>query len=321
MSCFDDLIDRYRRLLADGKSKLQSGWGPSPVEAWKLDFQFEAADVPQFLANSLSAGTINPPDRTNRARNVERAAPYGERGFLDGFRASWQLRSLFHKYSSILPAELRKRYTQIVGDDGRFGIQRTQVNGLGDVTDASIRQSYYALHLSRFLQPGMTAMEIGAGYGGTAARLHREVPSVRYVITDLPLNLLLAAVFLEDHFPGELQTIWLEEDERSLNKSFVLVAPWLLPTLDMHVDLALNTMSFQHMSLQNLDFYGEMLERFTTARLYHVNRTVMRDPTDIMVSAYPFRRNYTVEQTSRSPLGKIYVEEMLVRRAAGTRHS
>jgi len=73
-----------------------------------------------------------------------------------------------------------------------------------------------------------------------------------------------------------------------------LVAPWLVERMGGPVHLAVNTMSFQHMTSRNLQYYGALMRALDTRMVYLLNRIVRRDPTDVPIAEYPFLSQYRI---------------------------
>jgi len=308
------LLDDYAALKAEAAAHSAQGWSPSPVEGWKDEFQVTADSLAEFRCHSISGGTINFPDRpaTRSAMPqpeffAPRTPAQIARGHLTVWRRCMQL-------ISALPKGHLGLYRRLAQDDGAHGAQRWMVPGIGLVTEASIRYAYYAAALSEKLGKGQPIFEIGAGFGGLAQRLVPLLDPHRYIITDLPLNMLLAYTNLSGRFPGEVGRIWLSTDRLGPAR-IQIVAPWRLTGLGLTADTAINTVSFQHMSMRNLEFYGDAMAALGVRQLYHVNRDVKRDPTDVPCSSYPFRDRFEVALSREFPfVGRNVREELMVAR-------
>lgn len=121
--------------------------------------------------------------------------------------------------------------------------------------------------------------------------------------------MLLAARFLGHFFPGRVNLVWAE-GEVPVAGCINLVAPWLVERIAAPVDLLVNFLSFQHMSLDALRFYGERLIEPRVAALYHQNRDRPRERFDLGLDDYPFRAPFTPadrrkEQDARDPDGNL----------------
>lgn len=166
-----------------------------------------------------------------------------------------------------------------------------------------------------------TLAEIGGGHGRAMRDLiwMFDVETAFYI--DLPLNMLLAARFLGHYFGGRLNVVWNEND-RVVEGGVNIVAPWLIDRIETPVDLLVNFLSFHHMSMAALRYYGERLIEPRVSTLYHENRDQPREAFDVGAANYPFRRPFRLHNSqavsvSRSPvdgsvLGKV-LGELLVR--------
>ncbi|HBJ94023.1 MAG TPA: hypothetical protein DDZ43_14175, partial [Hyphomonadaceae bacterium] len=63
---------------------------------------------------------------------------------------------------------------------------------------------------------------------------------------DLPLNVGLAATYLEACFPNRVNLVWDETDDVIAGKINV-VTPWLIDKIDEPIDLMINFLSLHHM--------------------------------------------------------------------------
>ncbi|EDP63204.1 hypothetical protein BAL199_30542 [alpha proteobacterium BAL199] len=120
-------------------------------------------------------------------------------------------------------------------------------------------------------------LEIGGGYGKTFSDACALLGVRTGIYVDLPLNLLLAASYLNKLSPGKVNLVW-SDDAEIREGAMNLVAPWLLEEkLAMPVDLALNFLSLQHMQAATQEFYLGILRRNGLGHLYHENRLHPRD--------------------------------------------
>lgn len=177
----------------------------------------------------------------------------------------------------------------------------------GRFTEASIRHGYYANRIQFLLKqygkdsPPDTVFEIGSGFGGLSLRIREILKPRRSILTDLPEDMVMAYYFLTRIFPST-QLIFRESEISKINKEGIfIVPPWLLPKIAMHVDLAVNTMSFQHMTEENLGYYFGMIEKFQCRYIYFVNRNHKSDPTDVIVDRYPVPSRYALRSRALYP--------------------
>jgi hypothetical protein len=305
----DALIGEYCALCADAARHSAEGWSPSPVEAWKDSALVTPRALANFRCSTLSGGTQNWPDRPqDRAGDAD--GLYAPRSAGEAEAAAHALALGVRESGARLPSELHEVFLRLALDDDRCGGRPVEVPGLGPVTESSIRFAYYGVLLSELVHDGDTVLEIGAGFGGTCSRLLQRRRDIRYIITDLPLNLLLAAHFLGSRLGARVRRVWTEDALAAADGQVLLVAPWLVERLGGPVHLAVNTMSFQHMTRRNLEYYGTLLATLGTKMLYMVNRVGRRDPTDVPLAEYPFLPQY--RPAMDRPFGERWRELLLL---------
>ena len=111
--------------------------------------------------------------------------------------------------------------------------------------------------------------EIGGGYGALALAITRALPSVRYVICDLPESLLFSGLYLllAGFAPQLFAT---DKPIESLKSSgFALMPNYLFPGLvadTCRIDLAINTLSMSEMSEHQVRCYARKLSRMLGER-------------------------------------------------------
>jgi len=99
-------------------------------------------------------------------------------------------------------------------------------------------------------------LEIGAGYGGVAEILIRNLEPSTYVICDLPHNLYLSAIYLAVNFPD--RSLYFVDDrapEHVDDNSLVFVTPRGLELMGDRFSLVINTYSFQEMPTSEIYRY------------------------------------------------------------------
>lgn len=148
--------------------------------------------------------------------------------------------------------------------------------------------------------------EIGAGYGGFAYFLARDLPQATYVDFDLPETALLAGYYLKASLPDR-RIVLCSESERFtaelLNEADMVVAPnYLLPQLpDDTVDLFVNTFSLSEMPRTTIEEYLLQISRSVRGYLLLnsmdrrgvINRGFERVPcSEFPVPADRFKRLY-----------------------------
>ncbi|MEM9805567.1 MAG: putative sugar O-methyltransferase [Cyanobacteria bacterium P01_D01_bin.56] len=108
-------------------------------------------------------------------------------------------------------------------------------------------------------------LEIGSGYGGLAYLLKHIIPQANYYCCDLPESLVFACLYLGLTCQEVPHTIYDASNSKVLTKldsGFKFVSNHLLGDLlaeQVHVDLAINTLSMSEMSEKQIRHYSESL--------------------------------------------------------------
>jgi hypothetical protein len=135
--------------------------------------------------------------------------------------------------------------------------------------------------LSRLMAPGerRAVWEIGAGWGGFAYQWKTLMPNTTYVITDLPELFLFSAVYLMSQFPGSRVLFHDGSDERQhelerwWEYDFIFSPHTQVDALRLtRLDLALNMVSFQEMTTEQVRQYVERAHELGASNLYSLNR-------------------------------------------------
>jgi putative sugar O-methyltransferase len=120
--------------------------------------------------------------------------------------------------------------------------------------------------------------EIGAGWGGFAYQLKTLCPNVTYVISDLPELFLFSATYLMTLFPDARVAFWGDPDEPWdeldwLQTDFVFVPNFALEDVaPPRIDLAVNMVSFQEMTTEQVEGYVRHASERGAPFLYSLNR-------------------------------------------------
>jgi cyclopropane fatty-acyl-phospholipid synthase-like methyltransferase len=146
-------------------------------------------------------------------------------------------------------------------------------------------------------------MEIGSGYGALSSCLKGNYS--KFIIVDLIENLILASEFLNESGIN-FGTI---SDLSNNNVSVLLLSGGDMRSVDK-VDIVVNTMSMQHMTNENLNYYFGEIERLHPKYIYLVNRNIKRDLTDVEIQNYPIPSRYTPKK-SNPIYSKNYTEILL----------
>ena len=295
---------RYRWLMDQLESKRSDeGWTPSVVENWKRVFTMDSRHLANFRRSELSSGTQTPPDRPAAFPNLEFARLYPditeeERvSYTPGLRRMFL--TLFNRLYRAGCPEI-DWFDAAVLDDDRFGARLIELDGVGPITAKSIQSAYYACRVASLVPQGGVVLEIGGGFGAVASRLLAIRPDITYVLTDLPVNMVLTHTYLTSLYGDAVAGLWEDGDRPSPEHRALVVPPWRLAELPLRVDLAVNTMSFQHMDERNHAFYGDAMRKLGTRRLYHLNRETPIagvDTMDVPASRYGFMADYSVVET------------------------
>jgi hypothetical protein len=120
--------------------------------------------------------------------------------------------------------------------------------------------------------------EIGAGWGGFPYQFKTLCPNVTYVITDLPELFLFSATYLTTAFPQAKVRFWGEEPAERMfanwrDYDFIFMPNTALAELQPErLDLAINMVSFQEMTDEQVDGYVARAHALGCPFLYSLNR-------------------------------------------------
>lgn len=251
-------------------------WRPDGgPEAIRETFEFNHEVLARFRAHRISGGHQKWPDQ---AKDFDG----------DWYRwpsqsaAEGRLRSMRDKCRAWVGD--KALFDRLCADDGRCGAAEWYLDGQR-VTSTSIWSAYYTCRILELCPDARTVVDLGGGYGHLAEMLAEFFP--RVILVDLPICLRLA---------GEYTT------------RVDLAAP----EGEWDGDLLVNTMSMQHMTPANLDYYGQRITEGSFRHLYLVNRTTKRDPTDTPIDDYPFLPLF--EERAARMIGKRHKELFAERR-------
>ena len=191
-------------------------------------------------------------------------------------------KELFYKAKDF-PIVNKYDLVKLIVDEQPFGADRVVLEIEGEKLPISIfsaRMASRAMHATAYYQthastPMKTVLELGGGFG----RCLRDCLSINSIKTayyiDLPLNVGLAATYLEACFPGRVNLVWDAHDEIISGKINVL-APWLIDKIDEPIDLMINFYSLHHMPQVTMNHYFDTLIYPKVRFLYHENRMYPR---------------------------------------------
>ncbi len=120
-------------------------------------------------------------------------------------------------------------------------------------------------------------LEIGAGWGGFGYTAKTRFPKATYVIVDLPQTMMFSATYLMSAFPEAKVALYpevsMDEISRNLrNYDFVFIPHFLFDKIAFAIDLAINMVSFQEMTTEQVTGYLKHLAAMDSPRLYSLNR-------------------------------------------------
>jgi putative sugar O-methyltransferase len=130
--------------------------------------------------------------------------------------------------------------------------------------------------LEEIRSPGRKLVwEIGAGWGGFAYQFKSLFPDVTYVIVDLPELFLFSATYLMTLFPDAKVHFHADGDAIAdwEGVDFAFVPARASDALrGLKPDLAVNMVSFQEMTTEQVDGYGRLAWELGCPRIYSLNR-------------------------------------------------
>jgi putative sugar O-methyltransferase len=205
--------------------------------------------------------------------------------------SSYDYRS-HHAYLQEGFAQKLKQLQQVDRND-LLVAESPELGGFGYMIDGSLYntdtlkfyESLIALEkagmLSRFRSREMSkkmVLEIGAGWGGLAYQFKTLFPNICYVIVDLPQTILFSGVYLKTLFPQASILIWEDKYSDNILESyqdydFIFIPHFCWDTLYLPpLDLAINMVSFQEMTSEQVTNYTRKLFECKCKNLYSLNR-------------------------------------------------
>ena len=279
-------------------------WQHSPVEGWKVDHFPKYLDeftLANFRRIPFADGMISFPDR-----------PLRRKGFLDkpwvGGIPSWHkvrgVRDIFvtlKRLRSVIRFNLSEVSDNLIGNPCYYRIGKYRI------TDFAIRMCFYKKYIENNFSGINNVLEVGGGFGGICLSLlsSKKLDVRNYTFVELPEILPLAYWFLRNS-NLKVTTIVTEEDlgpmeDPEEGKTVLLVAPWMLPKMNLKFDLFVNTMSFQHMDKKNLDYYLSEIDRLGIPNLFLVEGTIRYEPGEVNFDSYPMPGKYKLFKEDKYP--------------------
>lgn len=165
--------------------------------------------------------------------------------------------------------------------------------------------------LNSFREDGATrrtVLEIGAGWGGFGFQFKTLFPKVRYVIIDLPSTLLFSALYVRTLFPetasfvygdGPLSSALSEESEYD----FIFLPHYVVGGIEFReLDLAINMVSFQEMTSEQVAAYARITFDASCQMFYSLNRDRSRYNDQLSSVSMILRNFYELEEIEVLPV-------------------
>ena len=140
-------------------------------------------------------------------------------------------------------------------------------------------QHFYSTQIKNLLLKNnkKLILELGAGYGGMAYFLIRDILNVTYLDLDLPENIALTSYYLLKAFPNKKIILYGECDNinDNLNIGNILLMPSFIvkELYSNQFDLVFNSYSLAEMNKETIDYYMLEFDRLITSSgyFYHLN--------------------------------------------------
>jgi hypothetical protein len=181
---------------------------------------------------------------------------------------------------------------------GGFGYELD--GGLFNLDTVKFYESLIAMRISDVIDPLRSEadpiiLEIGGGWGGMAYQIKTLIPHATYIIVDLPELFLLSATYLSTVFPGSVLSFFGHDSSWS-DADFVFVSEsdfrQFKPT---HLSLAINMVSFQEMTTEQVTQYMSGLVKMGVQVVYSLNRPRSIYNTQLTSSHQILREHFDVE--------------------------
>lgn len=211
--------------------------------------------------------------------------------------------------SQVKPDDSEKALFEIVrsvaGDDL---LRKIYINDVGNpstiehdgysLTTSDTCNAWNAWRLSQYLEDGMSVTEIGPGFGGLCAMLHRIYPSMTFKLIDLPYQRILQRYYLEN-------TVGLDRVQ------------WIEPEDARKCDAVINIRSMMEMTKEQVNGYFDLIQNTMKPDwFYCVNRY---EKKGILLKEYPFADDWQIHVSMPLPWQYHIHEYMLKRGGSGFR--
>ena len=130
----------------------------------------------------------------------------------------------------------------------------------------------------RYAESDILAVDVGGGWGCFGHIFKTLIPNATYVIIDHPETLLLSYIYLYSLYPGKKIYVYCEEDFYKVKNhlkefDFVLLPPTIIKIFNFeNIDIAINMLSFEDMSSEQVSRYLSWLSLSNVRLLYSHNR-------------------------------------------------
>jgi len=168
----------------------------------------------------------------------------------------------------------------------------------------------FALTFARHLAPNsvnLPILEIGPGYGGTAAKLAKLFPGMQFILVDLPPASLLQAFYLDQLFPGDVEVIPVGTHRKSFvsQKRFVICDQDYITKCSPPLAGVINTRSFGEMEHLTVYRYFRLIQRTLTVggTFMNVNRL---SKIGYRFTSYPYDKKWRVAEN-----GPAFAQDLL----------
>lgn len=172
-----------------------------------------------------------------------------------------------------------------------------------------------------------TVIELGSGYGRLAWVYLEAVPSIRYILVDIPPALAVAEQYLATTFPDRKVFGFRHFDNASevadelADAQIVFLTPNQLDLLpDLKADLFINVSSLHEMVQEQIDHYFDVIADHTDGWFYSkqwIRSTNAADGVVIERDRYPVRKEWDVVFDRTHPVQQAFFEALYGVRATG----
>ena len=274
-------------------SHIDGAWTASPVEEKDFDLRDflirKEGILKKFRRTFLVAGRHNFPDSP-------RSGFYIEWGLPRAIPLQLRLHGKFKIFLMIIKILFYKRFRlnlKELEDSMIGGVVPQNIFGY-KITDSQIRNFYYREEILKNIGDTHTrVLEIGGGFGGLSGELLKNSKIEKYYFVDLfdalPLAYFYLSVLLKDE---KIQILTSADQDIDDEARVIILPPQLMSKITSEISLFINTMSFQHMSGESVNFYLQEASRLKSKYIFLNNRDWKRDPTDLKISEYPIPDGY-----------------------------